>query len=215
MTDHPLGADLDLPPVDPGPVAVVSIPGGARASIVDNVLNLDEFLAADIRLAQTQAAWYTRPDLEAQIEELNAELDSLTDTYGKPLPVIDADLEEGRTAAVVVGELAAAQKAYAASRTYILMRQLDQDDWDAFQTTWKDALAKEPPYPAEFYADLISKCAIKPEIPVHKVAELRKKVGAPAFDAIWSAAWKVNTRSGVSIPKSLLSSAVQSQLPRG
>jgi hypothetical protein len=188
----------------------------AHTSIIDEVLNLDEFLAADVRLAQKQAAWYTKPDLEARIEQLIAELDPLTDPNGRPLLVNrDDSLEESRTAEVVATELAAVQREYAASRRYILMQQLDQDDWDAFQAEWKDALANDPPYPPEFYAALISRCAIRPKIPADKVAPLRKKIGAPAFDVVWQTAWNVNTRSGVSIPKSLLSSVVLRAGQRG
>lgn len=224
MNDSPLAADPnEAPPIGSAPAASIDLAvaashaNGVRTSVVDTVFDLDEFLAADIRLAEKQAAFYTRPDLEAQIEELNAELDSLTDANGRPLPDPDRSLEEGRTAQVVMVELAAVQKEYAASRRSILMRQLDTDDWDAFQTQWKEEIAKEPPAPRDpaFYADLISRCAIKPEIPADKIAPMRKRIGAPAFEEIWRAAWNVNTRSGVSIPKSWLSSAVQRQLPQG
>jgi hypothetical protein len=198
MTEHPFG----------NPNGTTELPGIDK-SIVDSVLNLDDFLAGDVRLALKQASFYTRPDLEAEIEELNAELDSLTDSQGRPLPVLDATVADGERSAAVVAQLVAdKQREYAQSRRVIVMQQLDEDDWAAFQALWKDALAKDPPYPPEFYADLISKCALRPAIPADKVAEFRKKVGAPAYEEIWRAAWQVNTQSGVSIPKSLLSSAV-------
>lgn len=213
MNDHPLGADLDQQPE-------LNVPGSGngastKTSIVDSVLNLDHFLSQDVRLAQSQAAWYLRSDLEATIEQLNAELDALTDGNGRPLTTTDASMEDERSAMTVVAELAEAQRTYAASRRYILMQQLDQDDWDAFQNQWKEELLKDPPYTPEFYADLISRCAINPKVPADRVPALRKKLGAPAFEALWRTAWNVNTRSGVSIPKSLLSSGVQIQQRRG
>jgi hypothetical protein len=207
MTDHPhpLG-DLN------GTGLATAVVGDPSKSIVDSVLDLDDFLSRDIRLAKKQAAFYTRPDLEAEIEELNDELDSLTDSQGRPLPVMDESIADGeRSASVVASELLAKQKEYAASRQVVIFEQLDEDEWAAFQVQWKDALAKEPPYPAEFYADLIGRCALRPKIPADKVAQLRKHLGAPAFEELWRAAWSVNTRSGVSIPKSLLSSAVLRQ----
>lgn len=180
-------------------------------SIVDNILDLDDFLAKDVRRALKQAAWFTRPELEADIEQLNSELDQLTDGQGRPLPEIDATLERGRNARVVAMELQAVQKAYAASRRVILMQQIDEDDWTEFQNRWKEALDGEPPYPAEFYEDLISRSAHKPKITPEQVAQLRKKVGRAVWDEIWKAAWQVNTMSGVSIPKSWISSSVLRQ----
>jgi hypothetical protein len=97
----------------------------------------------------------------------------------------------------------------------IVMQQLDEDDWAAFQAQWKDALAKEPPYPPEFYADLITKCALRPKIPADKVAEFRKKVGAPAVRGDLADGVGGEHQSGVSIPKSLLSSAVLRQQQPG
>lgn len=184
----------------------------ALPSIADAVLDLDDFLASDIRLALKQASFYTRPDLEAEIEELNAELDSLTDSQGRPLPVLDASIGDGeRSVEVVNNELLEKQREYAASRRVIVMQQLDEDDWAQFQAQWKEELAAPPPYPPEFYNQLIHKCAIRPEIPLNKIAAFRQRVGAPAWEEIWRTAWAVNTQSGVSIPKSWLSSAVLSQ----
>lgn len=176
-------------------------------SIVDSVLNLDEFLAREVRLAVKQAAFYTRPDLEAELEELNAELDSITDANGRPLNDLDESLGGGgRSVAVVKQEILDKQREYAASRQVVLMQQLDEDDWAEFQAKWKDALAKEPPYPPEFYSDLICRTALKPRITPEQLVKLRKRVGSPVFEELWRTAWEVNTRSGVSIPKSWLAS---------
>lgn len=207
MTEsHPLG---DVNGTGPTTLDV----GG---SIVDQVLDLDDFLASDIRLALKQAAFYTRPDLEADIEELNAELDSLTDANGRPLPVLDPAVGDGeRSAAVVAQELYTLQKEYGASRRVIVMQQLDEDEWAQYQAKWKTALNEDPPYPPDFYVDLITRCAIRPKVTAEQVPALRKRVGAPAFDAIWQTAWQVNTRSGVSIPKSSLSSVVLRQQQHG
>jgi hypothetical protein len=194
MTAHPLG-NINGTDVD-------------AKSIVDEILNLDEFLSAELRLATKQAAFYTRPDLEAEIEAKNAELNSLTDSQGRPLPVLDGDLEDDRSARTVASEVLELQKEYGASRRVVLMQQMDQDDWAAFQLKWKEELLKEPPYAPAFYEDLICSSALKPKIDVDQLRQLRKKLGAPAFEELWRSAWAVNTQSGVSIPKSSLSSGV-------
>jgi hypothetical protein len=214
MTEsHPLG---DIQNVTGLPTKTNGTGVDVHGSIVDQVLDLDDFLASDIRLALKQASFYTRPDLEAQIEERNAELDALTDSQGRPLPVLDRAVGDGaRSAAVVAQEVADLQAEYAASRRVIVMQQLDEDEWAEFQTKWKAAVAEDPPYPPDFYVDLISRCAIRPPLPADKIPAFRKRVGAPAFDVIWQTAWQLNTQSGVSIPKSLLSSTVLRQQQHG
>jgi hypothetical protein len=203
VTEHPLGVINGTEPVD-------------SKSIVDQVLDLDEFLSADVRLATTEAAWYIRPDMQAEIEHLNAELDSLTDSQGRPLVVTDESMADGeRSAKVVTAELLEKQKEYASFRRVIIMQQLDEDDWTAFQEKWKDELKKNPPYVPAFYEELIIRCAIRPTINVEQLRQLRKRVGAPVFEELWGKAWAVNTRSGVSIPKSWLSSNVQRQQQPG
>jgi len=205
MTDHPLGD-------------IGSSNGTATidtSSLVDQVLDLNEFLAKDVRLALKSAAFYTRPDLESKIEDLNAELDSLTDSQGKPLAEIDVAMDASRPVQAVALELLAVQKEYAASRRVIQMQQLDEDDWAAFMEQWKEPLSKDPPYPPAMYADLIVKCAFKPRITLEELGQLRKKIGRPAYEEMWRVAWEVNTRSGVSIPKSYLSSVVLKQQQPG
>jgi hypothetical protein len=97
----------------------------------------------------------------------------------------------------------------------VRMRQMDEDDWTAFQATHKSVLNDGPPYPAAFYEDLIVKTAVAPKFTVAKLQSFRKKVGHPAFNELAQTAWAVNTASGVSVPKSPLSSAVLRHLQRG
>jgi len=224
MNDHPLGFDPDeQPPMSGVQDNMVTIDSpesrnGVKAavdSVVDKVLDLNELLSRDVRLAERQAVFYINPEIEAAIDGLNAELDAMTDSQGRPLKGIDVSLEDSRTPEVVAAEITALQKEYAASQRVVVMRQMDSDDWAEFQSTWKKALAEQPPYPPEFYAALISRCAIQPKISEAEVGKLRKALGGPAFDTLWSTAWTVNTVSGVSIPKSLLSSVVLRPSQRG
>jgi hypothetical protein len=89
-----------------------------------------------------------------------------------------------------------------------------QDDWQEFRAKWREVLDKGAPYPNEFYDALIGVSAKTPAITAEKAAQLRTKLGDPQMDALAKAAWDVNTNSGVSIPKSPLSSHVLRQAAR-
>jgi hypothetical protein len=205
--DHPLG---DIDGTSSTTTATVEQP-----SIVDTILNLDDFLAADVRLAEKTARFCTKPELEARIEDLHAELDALTDNDGRPLATDDDLAGAGRSASVVNAELVAAQREYATAMRSVRMRQMDEDDWTAFQARHKATINDGPPYPVGFYEDLIVRTAVAPKFTAAKLQAFRKKVGHPSFNELAQTAWAVNTSSGVSVPKSPLSSAVQRHLQRG
>lgn len=178
-------------------------------SIVDNVLDLDAFLSADVRRAERMAWFSTKPDLEADIESLHATLEGLTDQNGRPVEEREASVAGGPSEAnAVAQQIADLQQEYSASMKGIRMRQLDSDSWDEFLAHHKKTLDAGAPYPSEFYDDLISQSAHRPSMSVDQVKQLRKKVGNPQMEVLANVAWDVNTKSGVSIPKSPLSSAV-------
>lgn len=228
MTETPFGSP------DAADTAIVTdglgnVLNGAKAasSIVDTLLDLDELLSSDVRLAERSAIFYTRPDLEARIGELNAELDGLTDSQGRPQTPVDASVGDGvRSAHVVALEIREAEQKYAASKRIANLRQMDEDDWAAFLQRHKAALAEDPPYPPDFYEDLIvrsnARLIIDAEtgefgkpFTAEQVRGFRKKFGHPAFNEIFQAAWAVNSQSGVSVPKSWLSSAVLKHIEHG
>jgi hypothetical protein len=72
-----------------------------------------------------------------------------------------------------------------------------------------------PPFPNDFYNELIEVSAKTPTITAAQAAKLRTKLGDPQMDVLAKAAWAVNTESGVSIPKSPLSSLVLRRAARG
>jgi hypothetical protein len=193
----------------------------AEESIVDSILKLDEFLSGDVRRARKSAIFYTRPDLEARLDDLDEEFASLTDAQGRPRPVIDQPLDGGgdggRSAQAVMLEREEVAAEYAASRVRVEMEQLDEDDWTAHMARHKKTLDEDAPgpYKPEFYEETIALSAVAPRMTVEQVRALRKRVGRPVYDTLFNTAWAVNTRSGVSVPKSLLSSAVLRQQPLG
>lgn len=214
---RPLGADLPAPvPVDqPG------LAEAATSSVVDAVLDLNAFLSGDVRRAEKTFRFATRLDLEARLDDLDAELRTLVDpNTGQPLaPAGERALgeEDGRSAAVVAAEREAVREEYVASFRSIRLRQLDPDDWQEWRTKWRDELEKdmdEQPV-EEMWGPLIAASALRPRITVEQIPALRKQMGAPTFERLALAAFQVNTNAGVSVPKSLRFSVARSLLEHG
>lgn len=199
---HPLG-NPEPPPAAP-----------SAASIVDTILNLDELLSADVRRAEKSVTIYLRPDLEGRRDELEEELDLLTDSAGRPLSVADRGLEDGRSYDAVYTEQQDVLREYAASGRRIRFRQMPDDEWDEFLAQHKDSDKPGEPRPKSFWNDLIAASAVAPKMTVAQVAEMRKTVGSPPLTLMGNAAWEVNALSGVSIPKSRHSSRVPRQALR-
>jgi hypothetical protein len=201
MSEHPLG--------NPNPEPTPSI---AEPSIVDTILNLDELLSADVRRAEKTARFCIRPDLEADIDDLNGQLEAITDERGNPLgDGPDRTIGEHTTLSVATDlahQLRAKQAEYAAAFRSVRMRQMPDDDWDAFETKWKKALDAGAPYPKEFWDELIVASSHTPKISAPQVSDMRTKLGRPAMNELGLTAWDVNTKAGVSLPKSPISSVV-------
>jgi hypothetical protein len=178
-------------------------------SIVDTILQLDAFMSGDVRRAEKTARFCAKPWLEADIDELVFELESLVDPMGNPLPAGEHAVgEQVRTPEQVALEIQTLQAEMGAAFVSVRMAQLTSDDWQAFRAKWRKVIDGPPPYSNEMYNELIEVSAKTPKITADQAAELRTKLGDPQMDALAAAAWAVNTQSGVSIPKSPLSSLV-------
>jgi hypothetical protein len=197
-TDHPLG---DINGTDaPSPAPDVH-------SIVDEILNLDDFLSGDVRRAEKVVRICTRPDLEGDIDQLEAELATLVDSNGNPLE-IDESLGDGtaRTAVVVAMEIEDLQQEMAASMRSIRLRAMPEPEWAAFRETHlKD---RDEGVSDAVWDLMIVACAVAPTISAEQITGMRQRLGHPQIDVIATGAWNVNTKAGVSIPKSSLSSVV-------
>lgn len=188
-------------------------PADEAGSIINEMLDLDDFLATDVRRAEKTEIIYAKPHLEAEIDALELELQRLTDGSGALLVDDEAavgDVPAGgeRTAEVVAAEIQDKRREYAASGKKVLLRQLASEDWMAFEQQWKSAFDNGAPYPAPMWDDLISRCAANPAMPLEKVQALRKKLGNPPLSKIAITCWDLNAKAGVSVPFSLLSSRV-------
>ena len=168
----------DQPPQTPDPVSPFGPfvnPAGPNppvevASIVDTILELDEFLSGDVRRAEKSARFCTKPWLEADIDELDADLQPLIDSVGNPRPGSE---ESARDLSMRIQAIRVEMGQ--AFRT-VRMGQLSSDDWKAFNTKHRAVLDKGAPYPVEFYDELIAVSALRPLIPVEKVRLLRSSV---------------------------------------
>lgn len=191
-------------------------PAVADFSPVDTLLKLDDLASGDVRRAEGLARFATRPDLEADIELLEDELRPLVDEQGRPLvPAGEQSMagETGRTAEAVNAELRALQAAYAASFKSIRLRQLNGDDWDAFKIKWRDVIEGDDDKKRNHMLDvLVIECAISLKLDETSWANFRQQFGGVATEIVRGKAWSINTQSGVSVPKSSLSSLVQRQL---
>jgi hypothetical protein len=223
------GTDPDLGATPPPGLPPLGQPNGTeepvvtppKVSIVDTILDLDALMSADVRRAEGTARFALRPDLEADIDELEAELEQLTDRQGNPLPTPDRavgevgdDGEPVRTAYDVALEIQTKRAELGASFKSVRMRQIPDEDWLAFEARWKKATDDGPPYPVQFWNELIAMSAFLPKIPIERLPGMRKKLGHPPMDVLGKKAWEVNAIAGVSIPKSPLSSAVLKLRPR-
>lgn len=209
-----LGTDPGTGPTEPDAVASpfgtpnATVPDPPPVSIIDTILDLDSFMSGDVRRAEKTARFCSKPWLEADIDELIFELDALTDEQGNPIP------GQEKAAHAVAVKIQTKQAAYGAAFVSVRMAQLSSDDWKAFRTKWREALDKPGEKPNELYNELIEVSAKTPPITAVQAAHLRTKLGDPQMDTLASAAWDVNTNSGVSIPKSPLSSHVLRQAAR-
>lgn len=190
-------------------------PALREPSIVDTILELDAFLSAEVRLAEKTARFCTRPDIEADIDALELELEQLVDANGKPRDN-DPALGEGRTAYDVAAEIQERRHEYAAAMRSVRMRQMDDTTWQAFRDKHSAAFGDDVDLPARrvMYDDLLVASAAAPKLTHAKLEQLRGRVGSPQIDELVNTAWHVNTQSGVSVPKSLISSAVLRQQAR-
>lgn len=193
---HPLGT-----PNSPA-AAAATIPAPPQVSIIDTILNLDEYLSGDVRRAEKISRFAGKPWLEADIDQLVFELQNLVDSDGTALAGQEVRAVE------VATQIQTKQAEYGAAFVYVRMGQMSSEDWKAFTDTWKDTIGRSGPRPNSFYDALIEGTAIDPKISRAQVEALRKKLGDPQMDVLASDAWEVNANSGVSIPKSQLSSLV-------
>lgn len=199
VADPTAASPFGTPNPAPGEAPTVEPPA---VSIIDTILQLDSFLSGDVRRAEKTARFCSKPWLEADIDALVFELEALTDEQGYPLPGQEAAAQSKAV------EIQTKQSEMGASFVSVRMAQLASDRWLEFMAKWREEREKPGDMSNEFWNEVIELSAKTPTITAAQVVELRTKLGDPQMDTLAKVAWDVNTQSGVSIPKSPLSSLV-------
>lgn len=216
MNDTPDQADNpDAGPFGKDPATAPQI--DVEMSIIDTILDLDDYLSGEVRRAEKTARFATRPDLEADIQALEAQLEQITDELGRPIEgAEDASLGDGESGPVLalVERIEELRREYARSFRSVRLRQMPSDDWKAFYAKWIKPRKDGEDYPREMWDALIVECAIAPRFTAEKIKDFRAQAGDTAVQEIAVAALDVNTKSGVSIPKSPISSRARRRLER-
>lgn len=205
MSEHPLG-DING---DNTKVSTIKEP-----SIVDQILELDDFLSGDVRRAEKTARFCLKPDLEASIDNLHAELATLVDENGRPAEGEQSMGGTERTAEIVALELHAVQTEMAEAFRSVRFRAMPDTDWVAYKEKYRKEMENFEVGKGPMWDELIVKCALAPAFTAAQLADFRTKVGTAVIHDMSLTAWNVNTQSGVSIPKSSISSAVLKRMVR-
>lgn len=182
----------------------------AETSIVDTILDLDDYLSGDVRRARKSVSICVRPELEARLDVLDHELDMLTDERGNPLEGDDEAMAgDGRTAGTVARERREVEQQYRGAMRRVEVEQWDEDEWRTWYKANERGLEDGD---VRVFNELIVRSAVAPTISAEKILDMRKKMGHPQITKIANAAFHVNTVSGVDVPKSLISSHVLRRL---
>lgn len=214
----------DQQPHSPNPddVAMTDTPaafGGSgdadtATSIIDTVLDLNAFMAADIRLPARTTYVQTRPHLFARRDELIEELKRYVDDRGNL--VGDEAAAGERDGTVVMADLKVIQDALDAGRAAgkVIVEKMSTAAWDAFGKRFADEL-DEQRLTLEMRRQLVVDSPTTPAIDETAYDWIREHWGDPAIGAISDAAWDANTATGADQGKSPLYSLVQRQRARG
>lgn len=200
--------DFDQTLADTTPAAAVTQPGLADAatSVSTRQLTVNEILDM-ARLPEARASVCLRADLEAEHEELIAELATLVDANGEL--IVDAE-------ASIADQTKAARAQQLADRDAAVLEQMRSAMWrPLFRGLSTEAAAlfdkqhmpkaKNAGDPVDWndYNDrLIAATAVDPEMTVEDAAALRSTLGSRAYASILGTAKSVCVAGGVDVPKS-------------
>jgi hypothetical protein len=192
------------PDADPTGSSVFGNPNGpAAAPPVRRMLSVEDVLQS-VRLPEKHARICVRADLQAEHDEIVAELATLIDAHGE---LIEDDGERA------VGEASSRDRAQElGDRLTAVRRKMGESMWlPRFRGLSTDELAvfNRQHYPkgenadlTEYNTKLVAECSLDPKMSVDEVKALRKKLGSRAFVALVQTAVEVCTRGGVDVPKS-------------
>lgn len=164
------------------------------------VLTLDEIMN-QARLVERTAYIYLRGDLDDEVHQLTAELAQLVDEDGELLDDEDQSLGDAGRAQQLYERLRKVRAERDKSRRAVKFRAMPDDEFDVFEKAHrdKDGGLKDRD---DYYAKLISRCAIAPTFTEDQVHATRKKLSAPQMTKLRNEAYLANATGGLDIPKS-------------
>lgn len=174
-------------------------------------LSLDEVLTSAKR-HRTIANICMRADLQAEYDQLVAELATMVDREGRLLATAEEALgETGASARAQEIDLRMKQlrREMNESMRSVEFEGMPEDKWRPWYNehfphrSVKAAASKgEEPDISAFNNLLIAETAVAPTLTVEDVVKLRSTLGAPQMAALANKAWAACTTGGVDIPKS-------------
>lgn len=177
-------------------------------SIIDTILDLDALLSADIRRPEKLARIALRPDLEADLDHVDALIDRAAQDLRAAAKVkaADAGLGEGGQAHGDPAGLLQRRRAIAAEmheNTFaVRLRAMPGEAWDSFEAEHKATILDRDADRGPMLDALVVACAIAPKIDAKQMAKLRQGLSPVALAELRNTAWLVNNQSGVDVPKS-------------
>lgn len=170
-------------------------------------LSLDEVLASAKR-HRTVAHICMRADLQAEFDDVVAELATLVDDRGRLLPrdpeASLSDAELGEKAQELSDRSVEIRRQMNAAMRRVEFEGMPEDKWRPWYDKHypKNARIDGEQDLTDFNNKLIAEVAVTPTFTVEDVIKLRSVLGAPQMAELANKAWIACTRGGVDIPKS-------------
>ena len=166
-------------------------------------LTFDDILNT-ARLPEKRAKICLRADLEAERDEIMAELATLVGIDGRLLEQptdSDASLEDSNEARAraLNTRLESITSEMRDSMRYVRMRGMSSDDLAAFNKQWEPKDRKADA--TEYNHRLVAACAVEPVLTLEQVRDLGKSLGSNAMLNLVQTAMTVCYGGGVDVPK--------------
>lgn len=203
MSDQTLGDTT--PDTTPPASGAFGNPNGAAADPESTAgrrqWTIEEILAS-AKLPEKRARVCLAANLQAEHDDLVAQLAAMVNTQGELIEDPEASMGEISAAAraqALNDRLAAVRQRMQSSMWFPLFRGLSTEDLAVFN---KRHLPKSDDGDmTDYNVEIVAACAAEPTMAVADVRALRKKLGARAMQELVNTAHEVCARGGVDVPK--------------
>lgn len=198
MSDNPdatLGGDTEPT------TSVFGDPNATTPPIVRRQLTVEDVLES-ARRPEKYARVCLRADLQAEHDQLVAELATLVNAQGEIIADEEASIGEATAEArakQINERLKVLRAEMAESMWFVLFRGMAAEDYQVFDKKYRPK-TKDADF-TEFHSRLVTETAIDPAIAYEQVVALRKKLGPRAMVELYNTAFAVCNTGGVDVPK--------------